>query len=86
MTKCDTCPSKTGCDWLADFCLLTARELVRVRPELIQSVRPVPKRRLRTAPRPHSKTTAALGFRKYDKRLLNAYGHKEYARGRSFAR
>lgn len=35
-SKCDHCPNRQGCDILAEFCRLTAAEVVEQRPDLIR--------------------------------------------------
>jgi hypothetical protein len=35
-SKCDQCPNRLGCDILAEFCRLTAAEVVGQRPDLIR--------------------------------------------------
>lgn len=85
MSVCDTCPIRSGCDWLSEMCRLTAREVVRQRPDLIGGgqMRNRMKYAAINAPifaatRERQQATAALGFAKYDRRRRNA---RRYWRG-----
>jgi len=73
---CKRCKIRAACAPFGVRCAVEPSEFVRVRPDLIFSATPIPEREINTEPRPHSFVTAALGFRKYDKRYRGAYGFK----------
>lgn len=92
-TPCDTCPIRTGCDWLSELCRLTPAEVARLRPDLLTEDARIAAGKSRqlaaalanakamapvfAATRARQIATASLGFKKYDRRLKGA---KDYWR------
>jgi hypothetical protein len=51
-TPCDNCPIRKGCDWLSEMCQLSARQLIKQRPDLVKETIFVPLRKRKHKPRP----------------------------------